>query len=335
MQFRTLVFLTTLLTFGLIMLGAYVRLSDAGLGCPDWPGCYGKLTPTQAAGHITEAVAEQGGEHGPVSMAKAWKEMVHRYIASGLGLLIIAIAVLAWRKRDQLGQSPRLAIALVGLVCLQGAFGAWTVTMLLKPAIVTGHLIGGMTLLGLLLWLALRQGAPRVAPPVAPTLRMLAVAGLLVVIGQIVLGGWVSTNYAALACTDFPRCHGEWVPQMETDHAFDIVRELGKTDTGELLPLEALTAIHWLHRVGALIVTAVLVALAACLWRVSAYRPLAIKVLGVLTLQVVLGISNVVYSLPLPVAVLHNGGAALLLCTLILVNYRLATAIPEARHASS
>ncbi len=335
MQFRSLVLLTTLLTFGLIMLGAYVRLSDAGLGCPDWPGCYGKLTPAHAAAHISDAVAEQGGEHGPVSMGKAWKEMVHRYIASGLGLLIIAIAVMAWRKREEIRQSPALATTLVGVVCLQGAFGAWTVTMLLKPAIVTGHLIGGMTLLGLLLWLALRQAAPRVAAPVSGSLRTLAAAGLLAVIAQIILGGWVSTNYAALACTDFPRCHGEWVPVMETDHAFDIVRELGRTETGELLPLEALTAIHWLHRVGALIVTGVLLVLAAALFRSEGFKPLAFKVVGVLTLQVVLGISNVVFSLPLWVAVLHNGGAALLLCTLILVNYRLATAIPEARHASS
>lgn len=326
MRFRSLVALTTLLTFGLIMLGAYVRLSDAGLGCPDWPGCYGQLTPHHAVTDISQAVADQGGEHGPVSMAKAWKEMVHRYIASGLGLLIIAIAVMAWRRREELKQSPVLATALVGVVCLQGAFGAWTVTMLLKPAIVTGHLIGGMTLLGLLVWLTLRQMAPRPIAEVSSGLRLLAAVGLVAVIAQIVLGGWVSTNYAALACTDFPRCHGEWVPAMETDHAFDIVRELGKTDTGELLPLEALTAIHWLHRVGAMVVTAILLLLATALWRSPASRPLAFKVVGVLTLQVLLGISNVIYSLPLPVAVLHNGGAALLLCTLILVNYRLAPA---------
>lgn len=325
MSFKRLVMLTTLLTFGLIMLGAYVRLSDAGLGCPDWPGCYGKLTPKQAVVHIEQAVADQGGEHGPVSMAKAWKEMVHRYIASGLGLLIIGIAFMAWRQRETLRQSPLLATVLVGVVCLQGAFGAWTVTMLLKPAIVTGHLIGGMLLLSMLTWLWLRQTQGKAPSAVAGQgLRLLAVSGLVVVALQIVLGGWVSTNYAALACTDFPMCQGQWVPKMETDHAFDMVRELGKTEDGEFLPLEALTAIHWMHRVGAVIVTAVLLALGAALLRHADHRLLGYKVLGVLTLQLVLGISNVVFHLPLPVAVLHNGGAALLLVTLILVNYRLA-----------
>lgn len=327
MSFKRLVIFTTLLTFGLIMLGAYVRLSDAGLGCPDWPGCYGKLTPKMAAEHIADAVAEQGGEHGPVSMHKAWKEMVHRYIASFLGLLIIAIAVMAWKKREELGQSPTLATALVGVVCLQGAFGAWTVTMLLKPAIVTGHLIGGMTVLGLLVWLWLRQTSPaRTVAPVHDTrgLLWLARLGLVVVCAQIILGGWVSTNYAAVVCTDFPTCQGSYWPTMEFNHAFHMVRELGETPDGQMLNVASLTAIHMTHRLGALVVTAVLLLLAARLWRNPGTKALAIKVVAVLALQVTMGIGNVVMHLPLWLAVAHNGGAALLLVTLILVNYRVA-----------
>ena len=159
--FRRLVAVATVLTLALIMLGAWVRLTDAGLGCPDWPGCYGKLSPVHASDQIAQAVAEQGGEHGPVSMGKAWREMLHRYLATGLGLLIVAIAVLAWRRRELLRQSPLLAVSLVGVVVLQGLFGKWTVTLLLKPAIVTGHLLGGMLTFSLLLWLWLRQLPPR------------------------------------------------------------------------------------------------------------------------------------------------------------------------------
>lgn len=333
MSFKRLVVLTTLLTFGLIMLGAYVRLSDAGLGCPDWPGCYGKLTPTHAAEEIAAAVQEQGGDHGPVSIPKAWKEMVHRYIATFLGLLILIIAAMAWKKRDTLQQKPWLATALVGVVCLQGAFGAWTVTMLLKPAIVTGHLLGGMSVLGLLTWLWLRQTSPArtVTPPVElHRLQWLARLGLVVVIAQIALGGWVSTNYAAVVCTDFPTCHGSYWPQMEFEHAFHIVRELGETPEGQILSVNSLTAIHYTHRIGALVVTSVLLTLAFALWRHAGTQVLAIKVVAVLTLQVLMGIGNVVMKLPLWLAVAHNGGAALLLVTLILVNYRLSALVHRA-----
>jgi cytochrome c oxidase assembly protein subunit 15 len=327
MSFKRLVVLAAVLTFGLIMLGAYVRLSDAGLGCPDWPGCYGQLTPNHAADQIAAAVQQQGGEHGPVSLPKAWKEMVHRYIASFLGLLMIAIAVLAWRRRDELKQSPWLAFALVGVVCLQGAFGAWTVTLLLKPAIVTGHLVGGMTLLGLLTWLGLRQfpvTTPVCTTACSPLLKGFARVGLLLVACQIILGGWVSTNYAALACSDFPLCHGQLWPAMEFDHAFHLVRELGQTSDGGLLSMDSLTAIHVVHRLGALLVTLVLLTLCVVLWRQAKSKKLALMVFVALAVQVVLGIANVVFQLPLAVAVAHNGGAALLLMTLVLVNYRLA-----------
>lgn len=327
MSYKRLVIFTTLLTLGLIMLGAYVRLSDAGLGCPDWPGCYGKLTPSMAKEHIDAAVEAQGGTHGPVSHPKAWKEMVHRYIASILGLLIIGIAVMAWRKRHQLQQSPLLAISLVGLVCLQGAFGAWTVTMLLKPAIVTGHLMGGMLILGMLFWLWLRQTTPAktVSPPKdMGHLKAFARLGLLAVTIQIMLGGWVSTNYAAVVCTDFPTCQGSLWPEMEFDHAFHAIRALGETPDGDMLSIQNLTAIHFVHRIGALVVTIVLGALAVALWRHPGMQLLAVKLVAVLSLQLLMGIGNVVFQLPLWLAVAHNGGAALLLMVLILVNYRVA-----------
>jgi len=326
-SYKRLVAFTTVLTFLLIMLGAFVRLTDAGLGCPDWPGCYGKLTPTHAAEEIAQAVEIQGGTHGPVSMPKAWKEMVHRYVATFLGFLIIGIMVMAWKKRAELKQSPALATWLFFAVCLQGAFGAWTVTMLLKPAIVTGHLIGGMTILGMLTWLWLRQTSPvrTVAPPRDLSgLRVLARVGFVAVAAQIILGGWVSTNYAAVVCTDFPTCQGSLWPHMEFKDAFHIVRHLGETPEGEVLNVASLTAIHFIHRIGALVVTGILGFLAFALWRNPGTKPLAIKLAAVLALQIAMGIGNVVFQLPLWLAVAHNGGAALLLVTLILVNYRVA-----------
>lgn len=326
-SYKRLVAFTTVLTFLLIMLGAFVRLTDAGLGCPDWPGCYGKLTPTQASAEIAAAVEAQGGTHGPVSIPKAWKEMVHRYVATFLGFLIIGIMVMAWKKRAELKQSPALATWLFFAVCLQGAFGAWTVTMLLKPAIVTGHLIGGMTILGMLTWLWLRQtnNARTVAPPSDMSgLRLLARVGFVAVAAQIILGGWVSTNYAAVVCTDFPTCQGSFWPNMEFNHAFHIVRELGETPDGQNLNVASLTAIHFIHRIGALVVTGILGFLALALWRNPGTKPLAIKLVAVLALQIAMGIGNVVFQLPLWLAVAHNGGAALLLVTLILVNYRVA-----------
>ncbi|HEX4843784.1 MAG TPA: COX15/CtaA family protein [Limnobacter sp.] len=337
MSYKRLVAFTTVLTFFLIMLGAFVRLTDAGLGCPDWPGCYGKLTPTHAAEEIAQAVEIQGGTHGPVSMPKAWKEMAHRYVATFLGLLIIGITAMAWKKRETLKQSPALATWLLFAVCLQGAFGAWTVTMLLKPAIVTGHLIGGMTILGMLTWLWLRQTSPArtVAPPASNAkLRLFARLGLVVVAAQIILGGWVSTNYAAVVCTDFPTCQGSYWPNMEFNHAFHIVRHLGETPDGEILNVASLTAIHMIHRMGAIVVALVIGGLAFALWRNPGTRALAIAVAGVLGLQIAMGIGNVVFQLPLWLAVAHNGGAALLLVTLILVNYRVAGAAGISRNIS-
>ncbi|MCB1888733.1 MAG: COX15/CtaA family protein [Rhodocyclaceae bacterium] len=317
---RRLILLALGLTFVVVVLGAYVRLSDAGLGCPDWPGCYGQLTPAHAADEIRAAESAQPG--GPVSLPKAWKEMVHRYLAASLGLLILAIAALSWRHRRTAGSAPGVALALVGVVIFQGLLGKWTVTLLLKPAIVTGHLLGGMATLALLGWLALR--AYRVASRPSPAgLVAAARLGLVLVVAQIALGGWTSTNYAALACQDFPTCHGEWMPAADFANAFHVVRELGMDANGELLTSEALTAIHWTHRLGALLLAGYLLVLAILMVRHAGLRPLSALLLAALGGQLALGIANVWMSLPLPLAVAHNGGAAVLLLALVRINHGL------------
>lgn len=314
-----LVAAAALLALVVVVVGAFVRLSDAGLGCPDWPGCYGKPAPTLAKAAIARAVARQGGEHGPVSLGKAWKEMGHRYLAGSLGLLILAIALLSWRRRA-LGQSPWLATAIVFVVALQAALGMWTVTLLLRPAIVTAHLVGGMTTFALLLWLALRQWRSGPAPE-ARNLRAPAALALCVVAIQILLGGWVSANYAALACTDWPLCMGQVVPPMDFSHAFHLVRELGRTGDGAMLPFPALTAIHWTHRTFALVVALVVGWTAFRALRVAALRPLGWLLAAVLGIQFSLGVANVLAGLPLAIADAHNAGAALLLGSLVVLNF--------------
>lgn len=318
-MYRRLVLVALVLTAIVVVLGAYVRLSDAGLGCPDWPGCYGQLSPHHAAGEIAQA--EALAPHGPVSLHKAWKEMVHRYLAGSLGMLILCIAAVAWCRRQEPGGSLPVALLLVAVVIVQGLLGKWTVTLLLKPAIVTGHLLGGMTTLALLAWLGLRaSGVGRLA--LSSGLVRALRAGLALLVVQIALGGWTSTNYAALACTDFPTCHGAWWPAADYANAFHVVRELGMTAEGDLLSLDALTAIHWTHRLGALVVGGYLLLLAAALLRhrgTTAWGWLLLTALGG---QIGLGVANVALSLPLPLAVAHNAGAAALLLTMVALNYR-------------
>lgn len=323
-MYRKTVFLTLALTLVVVVVGAYVRLTDAGLGCPDWPGCYGRITPAHAAEHISQAVAEQGGTHGPVSMQKAWNEMVHRYLAGMLGLLILAIAVMAWAWRGRLGQPVLLPASLLALVIFQAALGMWTVTLLLKPVIVTLHLLGGMATFALMTWLALRQLGLDPPPAAARRLRPWAALGLALVVAQIALGGWVSTNYAALACIDLPTCHGEWVPKMDFQHGFQLLRELGMTATGAQLSYDALTAIHWTHRVGAVVVTVYLSLLFAMAVRIAALKRYVLAAGVLLAAQVVLGVANILSGLQLPVAVAHNAVAALLLGSMVVLNFALS-----------
>jgi heme a synthase len=316
-RFRILALAALYLALLVVPLGAYVRLSDAGLGCPDWPGCYGRLVgvPERAA---EQDAAIQAFPDKPVEPAKAWKEMTHRYAAGTLGLLAFGLSWLGWRRR------PGVATGLAGMIVFQALLGMWTVTLLLKPVVVTGHLLGGMTVVGLLTLLAMDErgtSAHLSAPPGAASLARLALIATAI---QIALGGWLTSNYAALACPDFPTCQGSWLPEMDFRHAFTLSRELGYTGDGALLPLAAMTAIHWSHRLGALLVVVSVGSLIARLGAVPAWRNWAFALTVTLVLQVALGIANVLTSLPLPLAVAHNFGAAVLLLHVVAVNKRLA-----------
>ncbi len=303
------------LAFVVVVLGAFTRLVDAGLGCPDWPGCYGQLAVPQTTEEIR--AAEVLYPDAPVEADKAWTEMVHRYAATALGLLILAIAVQAYRLRPNVGL--KLPIALALLVMLQGAFGAWTVTLKLWPQVVTAHLLGGFATLSLLWLLALRLGLGD-GLAVQPHHFRLALAAVVVLVLQIALGGWVSSNYAALACPDFPTCHGAWSPPMDPAQGFNVFQSVGPNYLGGVMDNEARIAIQVAHRVGA---AAVLMVTGWLGWRLLATRsPLAPWVLGGLALQLSLGIANVLLVLPLWVAVSHNAGGALLLLVLVTVNYR-------------
>ncbi|GAB2182238.1 hypothetical protein DLREEDagrD3_24610 [Denitratisoma sp. agr-D3] len=313
--------LALLLAFCVIALGAYVRLSDAGLGCPDWPGCYGHLTvPSAPQEH---AAASAAFPNKPVEAHKAWKEMVHRYAAGTLGLLILVIALSSWRRHNRRRHSPWVPSLLLLLVIGQALLGMWTVTLLLKPAVVTAHLLGGMSIFALLLWLFCRRNMAY-GDRDHGSLHRWTLAAMVVVLGQIALGGWVSSNYAALMCDDFPSCRaGQWLPEADFAQGFQLRRELGHTASGELLPTTAMTAIHLAHRGGALVVCLTVAGLALVLRQHGALRAVGNAMLAALALQIGLGIGNVLGGLPLPLAVAHNAGAALLLATLTIAAARL------------
>jgi len=320
-----LALLATLLAGVVVLLGAYTRLTHAGLGCPDWPGCYGFLAVPMS--EAQQALAAERFPAAPLEVEKGWNEMVHRYFAGGLGLLILALALQALRRRGQPGQPLKLPLVLLAVVIAQALFGMWTVTLQLWPQVVTAHLLGGFTTLSLLLLLCLRLADRWPALAGVPArLRVFAGAALALVVLQIALGGWVSSNYAAVACIDFPTCHGQWWPAMDFARAYDLTHhEIGPNYLGGLLYGEARTAIHVGHRLGALTVALALLALAWQLYR-HGFGRLAALLLGALTLQLGLGIANVLLSLPLAVAVAHNGGGALLLLVLVTINYRLRPA---------
>jgi cytochrome c oxidase assembly protein subunit 15 len=307
-RYRKILFLTWFLTLDLIMFGAFVRLTDSGLGCPDWPGCYGNVTPLGALQSIREAA--QAMPEGPVTLPKAWIEMVHRYVGGLLGLLIMVICWMAWRHRATLRHSPALAFVTLIAVCVQGAFGAWTVTHQLMPVVVTAHLLGGLSLLALMTWLAARE---REYPAVSRAMQgyfKWALLGLALLFVQIALGGWVSTNYAALACMDFPQCHGSWWPDMDAASGFALVRGLGEMPSGEMISQPALTAIHWVHRNAAWVVFTYWGWLAWQLRADPGLRGPATLVLCLLAAQLLTGLTTIFFQWPLVVAVLHNGGAA-------------------------
>ena len=314
-RLRALALLTLFLSFDLVLLGAYTRLSDSGLGCPDWPGCYGHASPIGAHASIAEAHAAV--PTGPVSHGKAWIEMAHRYSASAIGLLIIALVAMAFvaARRGEAGISPWWAVATLVWVCLQGAFGALTVTMGLYPAIVTLHLLGGLGLLALLAFQVERY-APQ---PMTLTRGLrwgLAAASVLVLL-QVALGGWVSTNYAVLACSDFPSCQGSWWPDADFARGFVLRRPLGEDGAGGYLPFQALTAIHLAHRLGAYVVVPALLALAWGLWRQGgAARPWGRALVALVAWQATSGVGNVLLGWPLVAAVAHTAGSAALVVML-------------------
>lgn len=324
-KYRKLVWVTLFLTFDLIMFGAFTRLTDSGLGCPDWPGCFGHANPTQALEHIR--AAEAAMPDGPVTVMKAWIEMIHRYLAMGVGVLIIAIMAVGWRKWWQSRrQSNRFAVglptALFVFVCVQGAFGAWTVTMKLQPVIVTIHLLLGMALLGMLTWQAARQSSHATVAPAGYALRIPAAIALLVLTVQIALGGWVSTNYAPLACMDFPLCQGQAIPEMDFANGFHLWRDLGKTASGDYLPFAALTAIHWTHRMFAFVVLGLVAWLGHRAMKIRGLEKNGRWLLALIIVQFSTGVSTVFLKWPLALAVIHNGGAALLVLLLVMLNYK-------------
>lgn len=340
----------TLLALLVVVIGAWVRLTDAGLGCPDWPGCYGQLVVTESTREAAEAFPER-----PLDVGKAWREMIHRYLATGLGLLCLIMAGLAWANRRDPAQPTRLAYILLGVVIFQGLLGMWTVTLLLQPVIVLAHLLGGLTTLGVLFWLgewrdwvsarlALprqwrgvgtvsrpeRRESPAVSrgqgddAPASPWLPRAGLAAVSVLAVQIALGGWTSANYAALACPDFPTCQTRWWPPV-TDfrEGFVLWRELGVDYEGGVLDNPARVAIHFSHRLGAIAATAILGLLGWMMLRRPRLRPDGIAVLGALGVQLILGASIIVYGVPLAVAVAHNGVAALLLLAVLNANQRI------------
>ncbi len=346
-RLRALTLLTLFLTFDLVLFGAFTRLTDSGLGCPDWPGCYGTATPMGAMAQIS---AEQAAmPTGPVTHQKAWIEMIHRYLASGVGVLVAVLAAASWVQRrsnanaiekekhlyEKSAFSPWLPTLTFVWVCIQGAFGAFTVTMKLFPAIVTLHLLGGMVLLALLQMQVTRQRvtnhgvtdrgvtnqrvvqATSLVPLNLPARMWLALMiGYALLWVQIALGGWVSTNYAVLACTEFPMCQGQWVPPMAMSQGFEIWRELGLTGGGQNISFAALTAIHVVHRSFAFVLFAWLGWAAWRCWHVDGLQRSMRAVAALLALQLLTGLSNVVLGWPLLAAVAHTGGAAALVLVL-------------------
>lgn len=323
--FRHLVLIGVILALCVVVLGAYVRLTDAGLGCPDWPGCYGTLTVPQSEAAI--AKAQSAFPQSAVVVGKAWREMAHRYLAGTLGLIVLAIFVLGWQAKREIKCSPWTPSFLLILITFQAMLGMWTVTMLLKPAVVSAHLLGGMSTLAILTWFAHRHWGHYSANIVKSSrLRFAIRFALLILFMQIFLGGWTSTNYAALACTDFPTCHGVWLPEMDFKDAFHMVRELGQSTSGGTLSLASITAIQWTHRIGALVTLIYMGALILNLLKYWQLKRWGIALLIALLAQIMLGIANLILHLPLVLAVAHNFTAGLLVIILVLLNSKITRA---------
>lgn len=334
---RRLAAIGMLLCLVVIVLGAWVRLTDAGLGCPDWPGCYGHVTPIGA--ERNEGKIESYSPGWEYDSGKAWREMIHRYAATTLGFVIVLITAIAIAYRRGKPVSVPFAVTLLAVVVFQGTLGAFTVWWLVKPLVVVLHLIGGLTTLSLLMWLWLgMRRVSRVVEPVAGAThiaaldgaRRAAVVATVIVAFQIMLGGWTSSNYAAVACPDLPKCQGQWWPEgMDYDEAFVLWRGLDINYTGGVLEHPARVAIHFTHRLGAIVAT-LAVLLAAWLAIRNAPTPLVSRAgywaVGALGIQLLIAFMMILKAFPLSLAAGHNAGAALLLMSLILLNHRLREA---------
>ena len=319
--FQRLTVIAAFLAFLVIVVGAWVRLSHAGLGCPDWPGCYAQLTWPNAAEEVQ--IANEAFPDRPFEADKAWKEMIHRYLAGTLVLLVTAMNWLAWRNPKNSAFRANSGL-LLGLILFQAALGMWTVTLKLLPVVVMGHLLGGLATLSVLVWIiySTRYATAYRPGPQLTSMRTLIIVSLMVLGLQIALGGWTSSNYAALACPDFPTCQGQLWPETDFSEGFVLWREIGVDFEGGVLDLPSRTAIHMAHRVGALVTLLLLIYTGFRLTRVSTLQRSGVLLLSLVSVQFLLGILNVVLHLPLANAVAHNGVAALLLTILTGLVYR-------------
>ena len=320
--FKKLLLLTTITAFCLVVLGAYVRLSDAGLGCPDWPGCFGTLSVPESQSAIENA--ELNFPTQRVETDKAWKEMIHRYVAGFLGIMIFLIGIISYKNKRVLKVNPIVPYSIVILVIFQALLGMWTVTLLLKPIVVSAHLIGGMTTLGLLTFVTHRYWGKIQANTLKSAHEIFLVRfSLFILFVQIFLGGWTSTNYAGLACTDFPTCHGTLVPSLNFKDAFDIFRDLGKLSDGSPLPLAVFETIQWVHRLGALVTWLFFIYLASVILKYKTMKNLGYVLVFVITAQFIVGVANLLLHLPTVLAVMHTFGAASLVVLAAILNSRI------------
>tara|TARA_S200000501_G_scaffold372942_1_gene419052 strand:+ start:1882 stop:2988 length:1107 start_codon:yes stop_codon:yes gene_type:complete len=326
--FKAFSWATVFYTLDLIIFGSFTRLTDSGLGCPDWPGCYGQSNPFMAMNEIIQA--QKLLPDGPVTMVKAWIEMIHRYLAIGVGILIIFIFIFSyvkWKKTSLNKFNPFLPFIILVLVCVQGAFGALTVTLKLQPIIVTIHLALAQILLGLLTYNALKQSNTFILDNTNFFLKILSITALLLVFVQILLGGWVSTNYAALVCNGFPMCQDKIVPDMDFNGGFTLWRELGLNNDGSFISMSSLTAIHWVHRTFAYFVAIFVGFTAFKFLKLTGYFNLSITLILLLVFQFLTGILSVLLDKPLILALMHSAFATFLFLSLVMLNYKVILAV--------